>query len=101
MLELVEPGLRRAAHEGRGVGRNRRGNTVTVSAGELAARVRTTTGLRLGNGTAAMFLAWWLTTGVVVELLPGRYTLTAKGQGLASGLLTADDEERAAWQRLT
>jgi hypothetical protein len=69
---------------------------VSVSAAELAARVRTATGLRLGNGTAAMFLAAWLETGVVVELLPGRYALTPKGERLASGLLTAEHEERAA-----
>ena len=71
---------------------------MSVSAAELAARVRSTTGLRLGNGTAAMFLAWWLTTGVVVELLPGRYTLTAKGQRLASGAspLTARSVPRDA-----
>ena len=43
----------------------------TVSAAELAARVRTATGPRLGNGTAAMFLAAWLETGVVLELSRG------------------------------
>jgi hypothetical protein len=69
---------------------------VSVSAAELATRVRGTTGLRLGNGTAAMFLAWWLTTGVVVELLPGRYALTPKGERLAAGLLESGPEERAA-----
>jgi hypothetical protein len=43
-----------------------------------------------------MFLAWWLTTGVVVELLPGRYALTPKGERLAAGLLESGPEERAA-----
>ncbi len=69
---------------------------MSVTAAELATRVRTATGLRLRNGTAAMFLGYWLEAGVVVELQPGRYALTAKGERLASGLLAADPAERAA-----
>ena len=68
----------------------------TVSPSDFAARVRDATGLRLGNGTAAMFLAAWLEAGVVVEFSPGRYAVTASGERLASGLLEADSEERAA-----
>lgn len=69
---------------------------MSVSAVELATRVRKATGLRLGTGTAAMFLSWWLAEGVVVELAPGRYGLTAKGERLASGLLESEPQERAA-----
>ena len=69
---------------------------MTVTASELTTRVRDATGLRLGNGSAAMFLAAWLEAGVVVELATGRYALTAKGERLASGLLAADPAERAA-----
>ena len=43
-----------------------------------------------------MFLSWWLTTGVVAELAPGRYVLTTKGERLGSGLLTVEREERVA-----
>ena len=63
----------------------------TISAAELARHVRHQ-GLRIGRGTAEMFLAWWLLTGLVEEVLPGRYRLTAKGQRVAGGLLTGEDE---------
>ena len=66
---------------------------MTVTAAELAARVQDATELRLGVGTSAMFLAAWLEAGVVVELAPGRFALTAAGERLASGLLSADPEE--------
>ena len=69
---------------------------MSVTADELATRVRDATGLRLGNGTAGMFLSWWLTTDVVAELAPGRYVLTTKGERLGSGLLTVEREERVA-----
>ncbi len=39
--------------------------------------------LRLGNGTAAMFLAAWLEAGLVVEFAHIRHALTAKGDRLA------------------
>ena len=69
---------------------------MTVTATELATRVEDATGLRLGNGTSAMFLSAWLEAGVVVELSPGRYALTSVGERLASGLLAVDAEERDA-----
>jgi hypothetical protein len=68
---------------------------VSVSAAELAARARRH-GVRIDAKLAVYFLGYWLEHGIVVELLPGRYALTPKGERLASGLLTADDEERAA-----
>ena len=71
---------------------------MSVSAAELASRVRSTTGLRLGNGTAAMFLAAWLETGVVVELLPGRSRSPRRANGSRPGSspLTARSVPREA-----
>ena len=98
-----EPGDEAASCRARGAKDVRRpgfgkgvSGVVSLSAVELAERVRSATGLRLRNGTAAMFLGYWLEAGVVVELVPGRYELTAKGERLAAGLLAADPAERGA-----
>ena len=58
----------------------------TIDAAEPAdlAGVR---GIYIGRGTAAMFLHWWLTTGLVEESTPGRYGLTEKGLRVAGGPL--------------
>lgn len=61
----------------------------TVSAAELAQLVGVR-GIRIKRGTAAMFLHWWITTGLVEEPLPGRYRLTDKGRQVANGLLTVE-----------
>ena len=68
--------------------------SATLSPADLARRVRLQ-GLRIGRGTAEMFLAWWLVTGVVEEVLPGHFRLTAQGHRVAGGLLAAGDGEVA------
>ena len=52
---------------------------MSASAVELAERVR----------------GYWLEAGVVVELEPSRYALTANGERLTSGLLADERDERA------
>ena len=68
--------------------------TATLSPADLARRVRVH-GLRIDLGTAEMFLAWWLLTGVVEEVISGQYRLTAEGHRVAGGLLAAGDGEVA------
>jgi hypothetical protein len=65
---------------------------VTVTAAELAYRTRATSLVRISTTNAAMFLGYWLEHGIVEEVLPGRYRLTAEGQRMAGGLLTTDLE---------
>jgi hypothetical protein len=67
----------------------------TLTATELAHRVRLQ-GLRIGKGTAQMFLAFWITEEIVREVAPGEYELTAKGLRVAAGLLDVGRDERAA-----
>lgn len=68
--------------------------SATLSPADLSRRVRLH-GLRIDRGTAEMFLAWWLTTGLVEEVLPGEYRLTAEGQRVAGELLEARGGEVA------
>ena len=68
--------------------------SATLSPADLARRVRLQ-GLRIDRGTAEMFLAWWLITGVVEEVLPGQFRLTDEGHRVAGGLLAARDGEVA------
>ena len=65
------------------------GRVVTVTAIELAPRPQDAT-RQLGDGTAAMFLHWWLATEFIAEVLPGQYRLTDKGRRIASGLLNVE-----------
>ena len=62
--------------------------SATLSPADLAGRVRLQ-GLRIDRGTAEMFLAWWLFTGLVEEFVPGQYRLTDEGHRVAGGLLAA------------
>ena len=62
----------------------------TLTRFELAQGVRGT-GLRLDGGTAQMFLSWWISSGVVEELTPGRYRLTDRGRELAGWIARLDD----------
>ncbi len=57
----------------------------TLSPADLVRRVRLH-GLRIDGGTAEMFLAWWLITGVVEEVVPGQFRLTEEGHRVAGGL---------------
>jgi hypothetical protein len=45
----------------------------------------------LDGGTAQMFLSWWISSGVVEELTPGRYRLTDRGRELAGWIARLDD----------
>ena len=88
-----------ADDRGRGLAGNHRGHkdgrvSATLSPADLARRVRLQ-GLRIDRGTAEMFLAWWLLTGVVEEVLPGQFRLTDQGHRVAGGLLAAGDGEVA------
>jgi hypothetical protein len=56
--------------------------SATLSPADLARRVRLQ-GLRIDRGSAEMFLAWWLTTGLVEEVVPGQYRLTDEGHRVA------------------
>lgn len=71
----------------------------TVSASELAARVRAASHVRCDVALASRFLAEWLASGVVEETLPGRFRLSARGramfEGWASVLELADDGDQA------
>ena len=88
---------------GRDRGRGRAGDhrrhkdgrvSATLSPADLARRVRLQC-LRIDRGTAEMFLAWWLMTGLVEEVLPGQFRLTREGHRVAGGLLAARDGEAA------
>jgi hypothetical protein len=66
---------------------------LTPTAAELSVRAARTSGCCCDRGTAAMFLGWWLAAGLVAELWPGRFTLTAKGRRLGVVLFEADVED--------
>jgi hypothetical protein len=66
--------------------------SATMSPTDLVSRVRLQ-GVRIDRGTAEMFLAWWLTTGLVEEVFPGQYRLTGEGHHVARGLLATGDGE--------
>ena len=85
-IEVAAGGDQRVHEDGR--------VSATLSPADLSRRVRLQ-GLRIDRGTAEMFLAWWLTTGLVEEVLPGQYRLTDEGQRVAGGLLAAGDGEVA------
>lgn len=65
--------------------------TVTVSAAELAQRTQQKHLVRIDRKRAAMFLGFWLEAGIVEEVLPGRYSLTEKGQRVAAGLVGIEE----------
>lgn len=64
----------------------------SVSAPELAARVRARWALRCPEQLVAMSLEQWAERGLVVELLPGRFVLSDLGREVAEGLLAAPGE---------
>lgn len=64
----------------------------TVSASELAARVRARWALRCPESLVAQSLEQWAEHGLVVESLPGRYRLSDLGRLVAEGLLAAPGE---------
>ena len=67
----------------------------TITAAELAQRVRVGRRVRISDSKAAMFLGYWLDAGIVVESR-GQYRLSAEGLRMAGGLLDPDRDEVAA-----
>ena len=57
----------------------------TVTAAELARRVRVNNLTRLDAATAQRFLEEWRDRGIACEVLPGRWALTESGQAMFAG----------------
>jgi len=62
----------------------------TITAQELAHRVRSSTGLRLDTATVASFLEDWRDRGIAEERL-GRWRLTKSGRAMFAGYVTNID----------
>ena len=69
--------------------------TDTLTAEQLDAALRAQ-GMPAGIGNARSMLRHWRATGVVEEVLPGRYRLTPRGRELTRGLLNIARDEAAA-----
>jgi hypothetical protein len=64
--------------------------TTTITPGELAARVRQNTPVRIDARLAKQFLDDWERQGVAHQVTPGEWQLTNRGQAMFGGFANVD-----------